>query len=114
VFASDKLPPLIGLVICWNAGGSAERPHAHRPHPQLGSLNFGGAVCKEIINGEMGVTADRNYVDLIIMLDRLCRLYLNVVRLELEATGIRKVNLRQALLPTMLNDGDLSLRDILP
>jgi hypothetical protein len=76
---------LVGLVICWNVGGSTERPHAHRshPYPQLGSLNFGSWVCKETVNAEIGITADRNYVELITMPDRLYRRYLNVVGLEL-------------------------------
>ena len=94
VFGSDKLPPLIGLVIYWNAGGSAECPSAHRPHPypQLGPLNCESAVCNAIVNGKMGIIADPNYVELITMLDRLHRRYLNVVRLGLEAMGIRDVN----------------------
>ncbi|MDA1309635.1 MAG: winged helix DNA-binding protein [Proteobacteria bacterium] len=71
------------------------------------------AVGSEIANEEMTIAADRNYFELTTMLDRLHRRYLDVVRLELEAMGIRDVNPSQALLLTMLNDGDVPLRDIL-
>jgi hypothetical protein len=47
------------------------------------------------------------------MLDRLPRRYPDVVRFELEVVGIPDVNPSQKLLLTMLNDGDVPLRDIL-
>jgi len=43
----------------------------------------------------------------------LHRRYLDVVRLELEGIGVRDVNPSQALLLTMVSEGDVPLRDIM-
>ncbi len=109
-FGSDKLPPLIGLVICWNGGGLAgERPDAHRSPRGRGWLRpWGGKtagvhfVTSATIAGLQG-RSDRQRRngahrgpelrrDLSPMLDRLRRRYPDVVRLELEAAGIPDVN----------------------
>jgi DNA-binding MarR family transcriptional regulator len=64
-------------------------------------------------NGLSGLPINRGYCELTGMLDRLHRRYLDVVRLELEEIGARDVNPGQALLLTMLTDGDVPLRDIM-
>lgn len=61
----------------------------------------------------LALNAGRRYCELTTMLDRLHRRYLDVVRLELEEIGIRDVNPSQALMLTMVNDGDVPLRDIM-
>lgn len=58
-------------------------------------------------------SAVRHCGELTAMLDRLHRRYLDVVRLELEEIGVRDVNPSQALLLTMVSDGDVPLRDIM-
>lgn len=55
----------------------------------------------------------KRYCELTSILDRLHRRYLDVVRLELEGIGVRDVNPTQALLLTMVSDGDVPLRDIM-
>ncbi len=68
------------------------------------------------IQGESDALAmdiGQRYCELTSILDRLHRRYLDVVRLELEAIGVRDVNPAQALLLTMMSDGDVPLRDIM-
>jgi DNA-binding MarR family transcriptional regulator len=55
----------------------------------------------------------KRYCELTSILDRLHRRYLDVVRLELEGIGVRDVNPAQALLLTMVGEGDVPLRDIM-
>lgn len=55
----------------------------------------------------------KRYCELTSILDRLHRRYLDVVRLELEGIGVRDVNPAQALLLTMVSEGDVPLRDIM-
>lgn len=55
----------------------------------------------------------QRYCELTSILDRLHRRYLDVVRLELEGIGVRDVNPSQALLLTMMHEGDVPLRDIM-
>ena len=59
------------------------------------------------------INAGRRYCELTTMLDRLHRRYLDVVRLELEEIGVRDINPPQALLMTLMNDGDVPLRDVM-
>ncbi len=55
----------------------------------------------------------KRYCELTSILDRLHRRYLDEVRLELEGIGVRDVNPAQALLLTMVGEGDVPLRDIM-
>jgi len=55
----------------------------------------------------------KRYCELTSILDRLHRRYLDVLRLELEGIGVRDVNPAQALLLTMVGEGDAPLRDIM-
>lgn len=61
----------------------------------------------------LAANASRRYCELTTMLDRLHRRYLDVVRLELEEIDVRDVNPSQALLLTLVSDGEVPLRDIM-
>jgi DNA-binding MarR family transcriptional regulator len=78
---------------------------------QLQAVDIGATVEGE--GNPPAVNAGRRYCELTAMLDRLHRRYLDVVRLELEEIGVRDVNPSQALMLTMVNDGDVPLRDIM-
>jgi DNA-binding MarR family transcriptional regulator len=78
---------------------------------QLQTVDARGVIEDDV--EPLSIDTHRRYCELTAMLDRLHRRYLDVVRMELEEIGVRDVNPSQALLLTMLNEGDVPLRDIM-